>query len=229
MRTDELHQFVLYLVSKWRASIYAHARHPEDFANIQASYETLLAKSNPHIFLHVEFVFPEVAEEDLAAIIESSSAPMTPEEERNAERERLSARLDFLLFRGSMADLNAANELMQRLALFDADKSASADDLASEAKSFKSGESKLSAEFVGDVSDKLDVLEAISDASAISSSTSLQPIYESCKKAARELAAVSGNSQTRALLDRIRSLVRRVEGSDADCPRPSLSYGIPSL
>lgn len=44
MRKDEIHQFVLYLVSKWRWSFYEHALHREDYTNILSTYESLLSK-----------------------------------------------------------------------------------------------------------------------------------------------------------------------------------------
>lgn len=44
VRPDELQQFILYLLKKWRLSFCETAMHREDFANIRAMYELLLSK-----------------------------------------------------------------------------------------------------------------------------------------------------------------------------------------
>ena len=82
------------------------AKHREDFNNVKSMYDLLASK---------KFVFPDVPQGDIDAIT-VIEVNVQKGDEQAAERERMEARLDFLLHRGSLADLNAANELMKAMA-----------------------------------------------------------------------------------------------------------------
>lgn len=125
-RGDELHTFILYLIKKWRMSFWEVAKHREDFNNVKSMYDLLASKStrprfNWHL-LFLEFVFPQVSQEDIDAIT-VIEVNVQKDDEQAAERERMEAKLDFLLHRGSLADLNAANELMKTMAGYEVSKS----------------------------------------------------------------------------------------------------------
>ena len=124
-RNDELHTFILYLIKKWRMSFWEVAKHREDFNNVKSMYDLLASKSiQSHLKCHLflEFVFPDVPQEDINAII-VIEVNVQKGDEQAAERERMEAKLDFLLHRGSLADLNAANELMKAMAGYEVIKS----------------------------------------------------------------------------------------------------------
>lgn len=66
--------------------------------------------------LWVGFKFPDVSPADIDCITAvEESIQGSKEATEQAEKERMAAKLDFLLLRGSTADLNAANELMKVL------------------------------------------------------------------------------------------------------------------
>lgn len=111
-RSDELHTFILYLIKKWRMSFWEVAKHREDFNNVKSMYDLLASK---------RFVFPNVPQEDIDAIT-VIEVNVQKGDEQAAERERMEAKLDFLLHRGSLADLNAANELMKAMAGYEVPK-----------------------------------------------------------------------------------------------------------
>ena len=66
----------------------------------------------------LEFAFPSVPQKDIDAIT-AIEVSVQKGDEQAAEKERMEAKLDFLLHRGSLADLNAANELMKTMAGYD--------------------------------------------------------------------------------------------------------------
>lgn len=152
----------------------------------------------------------------MQAIIDASAKALPAEEQKSAEKERLGARLDFLLLRGSMADLNAANDILKQLAFYDAPSGSMEEDpLPSPAsKSGNSGGQSCSAEFVEEIESKMDVLESLPRTSAILSNESLRKFYDACKASVKALATNS-TPESRDLLVRIRGLVGQVEGAEA--------------
>lgn len=66
------------------------------------------------MYLWAGFKFPDVSPADIDSITTiEESIQKSKEAAEQAEKERMAAKLDFLLIRGSTADLNAANDLMK--------------------------------------------------------------------------------------------------------------------
>lgn len=206
-------------MAKWRKSFYEHAAHKEDFANVAAMHDLLVSR---------QFRFPEVPQEDLDAIVNAESM-LNPEQAAAAEKERLSAKLDFLLLRGSIADLNAANDLMKQLVDYqdDDEDDEGQDDLGKVGSIEKPAQDDGDEEFLQEVSDRVDLLENIVDPMAFRTTASVIEMYEDAKAALPRLLNLQNSFGKKeeheavsiSLIERIRALVRGVEAKSA----PSLN------
>lgn len=178
---DKCHYIIMSLLKKWSIALAERSKYHEDFGNIKLMVALLKNKGFP---------VPEVEPETINAIVAIDEAQLRSKEDLEKE-ERLvhEARLEELLYRGTPADLVAANELMKRLVGYSDDQNSTSE--------YSLVEGRIDHE-LNLLGDKIELLSSIMEKGG--SSESYGSLYEECKAAVPRLFHLANSELSEAIM-----------------------------